>query len=387
MKSFHLLDKTVDEVIALRRILHKSPALSGKELPTQQLIKQFLKKKLQDCSISEIAGTGLIADFKFFEEGKTIVIRADIDALPIPEEQIFFYASCIKGVSHKCGHDGHAAILAGLAVLLQENPFNCGRVILLFQPAEEIGTGAKEVLKDPYFKDLSVDFVFGFHNLPGFEKGQIVIAPKYFASASKGMSIRLSGTPAHAAYPESGKSPASAMAEIINELSTITELNDRYDNFVMLTIVHAQLGERAFGTAPGEAEICATLRSYDNTNMLKLCYDASLSAREIADEFRLKILIEYEDEFDATINHVEACKIIDDAADICAFPKTYITEPFRWSEDFGQFTSAYCGAMFGIGAGKTHPDLHTANYDFPDDIIANAITMLYAIINEGLHNQ
>lgn len=384
MKSFHLLGKTVDEVIALRKILHKYPGLSGKEQRTQQILKQFLESKIQNYAISKIACTGLIADFQFPKPGKTIVIRADIDALPIQENQNLFYASCKQGISHKCGHDGHAAILAGLSVLLQENPFDCGRVILLFQPAEEVGTGAKEVLKDSYFKDLAIDFVFGFHNLPGFEKGQIVIAPKYFASASKGMSIKLSGTPAHAAYPESGKSPASAMTEIINELNTITESNDRYDNFVLLTLVHAQLGERAFGTAPGKAEICATLRSYDNTNMQKLCYDASLIAREIADEYRLKIMIEWEDEFDATINHVDACKIIDDAADVCTFQKTYITEPFRWSEDFGQFTSAYCGAMFGIGAGKTHPDLHTTEYDFPDDIIPNAITMLYTIISEGL---
>ncbi len=378
-------DKIIEEAIALRKILHKSPCLSGNEETTRHTIISFLQKNITNAIITDIAETGLLVDIPFNESGNTVVFRADIDALPIDEHLNVFHSSVVPGVSHKCGHDGHAAILAGFALLLNQKPLTCGRILLVFQPAEETGEGAKCVLKDEKFNSISKDFIFGFHNIPGFESGKILIAQKYFASASKGLKIKLIGRPAHAAYPETGKSPATAMAEVITALDVLTQNSDRYDNFVLLTIVYAKLGEQAFGTAPGNAEVFATLRSYDNENMQKLCYDAVLMAKEVAQKYGVEIQISWTDVFDATLNHPGACKLIDDAADDCHFEKHYLAAPFRWSEDFGQYTSVIPGAMFGIGAGVAWPHLHTEHYDFPDEIIEPTIQMLYKIAEAAVN--
>ncbi|NTW33788.1 MAG: amidohydrolase [Bacteroidetes bacterium] len=370
----------IDKLVVLRKKLHKNAELSEMEFRTRELISGFIKTNAPDGVIQNIGTTGLAVIFDSKNPGNTIMFRADIDALPITENISFAqYSSVNKGVSHKCGHDGHAAILCGLACLLNESlPLN-GKIVLLFQPAEETGKGAKKIIEDEFFKQILPDYIFAMHNLPGFEKNQIVLTSKNFASASKGMIIKIAGKQAHAAYPEYGKNPAIAMSEIIRSLDSLIADSERFDNFVLLTIVYAKLGDKVFGTAPGEAEICATLRSFDNDNMKKLCYEAELIVRETAVLHELNIVIEWTDEFEATSNNPDALRVISEIADKSGLVKKYLNEPFRWSEDFGQFTSRYCGAMFGVGAGIDHPQLHTSEYDFPDDIIETSMNVFYEI--------
>jgi amidohydrolase len=371
----------IEEIIKLRRELHSNAELSLSEYKTKKLIIDFLKKHAASFQIVDIAETGIAAVFDSGNPGPTLMFRADTDALPISENAGLPYASCNTGVSHKCGHDGHSAILCGFASVLQKEFSWSGKIILLFQPAEETGQGALHVLNDPAFINIEPDFVFALHNLPGFEKNAIIVKKEQFASASKGMIIKLKGRACHAAYPEQGINPAFAFAEIIQKIADIPEYSESYDNFILTTIVHAILGEPAFGTAAGSAEIRVTLRSYDNHNMQRLVHECSLIVDEKAKENNLEYTIEWADEFEETFNYPETDEIIEKAANECRLKIVHLPFPFRWSEDFGRFTAKYKGAMFGIGAGKEHSALHTKEYDFPDEIIETGVYMFSSIMN------
>ena len=164
----------------IREELHRHPELSGQEKHTIQYIRQVLQE-FQPSRIHPLEkGHGLVAEYSFPGEGLTLLFRADIDAVAIAEKSPLPYCSENPGVAHKCGHDGHSTILLGLAFQMREiiNELNC-RVILLFQPEEETGYGAKNIINDARFADIKPDYIFGLHNLPGYPLGSIVIKNVY----------------------------------------------------------------------------------------------------------------------------------------------------------------------------------------------------------------
>ncbi|PKP14278.1 MAG: amidohydrolase, partial [Bacteroidetes bacterium HGW-Bacteroidetes-23] len=193
------LNQRLESLIRFRKELHKNPELSGKEIETAKRIVSFLEQYPPDEMQTNVGGTGIIAVYKGVEEGKSILFRSELDALPIKETNSFEHISIKNNVSHKCGHDGHTAILCGLASELHHQRPEKGNVILLFQPAEENGSGAEKVANDDNFKNYKPDFVFALHNLPGFDKNQIVVKDDTFSCAVKSIIIRLKGKIAHAA--------------------------------------------------------------------------------------------------------------------------------------------------------------------------------------------
>lgn len=371
----------LQKIIELRQELHKQPELSDFEFITAERITNFLVQYNPTEIIRGIGGNGIICIFKGSEEGPSVLFRCDMDALPITEENEFKYKSKEKGVSHKCGHDGHMAIMVGLAELFSKKPPQKGQAILLFQPSEENGQGAKRVLNDEKFKKLKIDYTFALHNLPGFPEGEVILKKDAFASASKGLVIKLVGKTSHAAEPENGLSPAMAMSNIIKELTFLPSEN-RFADFTLVTVVFAKLGEIAFGTSPGNAEIMATLRSYSNDDMQLLTERAHTIVKENAFRHNLKFEISFTEEFPATINNKESIKHIEKAVVSNGFKHRYLSEPFRWSEDFGYFTQKFPGAIFGLGSGENHPQLHNPDYDFPDSIIENGVRMFHGIYSQ-----
>lgn len=372
----------LNELIALRKDLHQHPELSGKEIFTSENLARYVATNQPDKIITQLGGTGFAAIFEGKLPGKTLLFRAEMDALPISEINDFGHKSAFAGISHKCGHDGHATILAGLSRILHQNPINSGKVILLFQPAEETGNGAKAILLDKKFERIKPDFVFALHNLPGFPLDQIIVGDTNFAAASKGMIIKLFGKTSHAAYPESGLNPALAMTGIIRDLIQLSIEKQGFKDFVLLTIIHSRLGDMAFGTSPGYAEVMATLRSFNNRDMEILTQKAIKIVEETTDKYGLTEKINFTEEFPATVNHPGAVDFVRNSASKNGFTIHEINQPFRWSEDFGHFTNKFPGAFFGIGSGKNHPDLHNPDYDFADELIETGIRMFHGIVEE-----
>jgi amidohydrolase len=305
--------------------------------------------------------------------------------LPIDEENAFEHKSVYENISHKCGHDGHMSIVSGLIPILSENKIKKGKVVLLFQPAEETGQGASLVLSDAKFTKLKPDFAFALHNLPGFKKNQIIIKKDVFASASKGLIIRLKGKTSHAGEPERGITPSLAVAELIQEITALPK-NKIIQDFSLVTIIHSRIGERAFGTTPGYAELMATLRSYKDEDINKLTDLSEQLINRIAADHKLKYEIEWVEEFPSTKNDNDCVEIISQCAEENNLRINEIDKPFRWSEDFGHFTHNYKGALFGLGSGINQPQLHNPDYDFPGEIISTGTKMFYSIIKKVLES-
>jgi amidohydrolase len=317
--------------------------------------------------ITDIGGTGFAVCFGTKNSGKTIVIRSELDAIPIQEPKTLEYHSVHAGVSHKCGHDGHMAILALVGKKLSEVMPVSGRVVLVFQPAEETGDGARAVVADPKFTNLNPDYIFALHNVPSFPMGEVIIKPGTFCCASQGQIIRLHGKPAHAAQPETGISPVAAVAELLSYFENLPELINTQNSSTFATVVGVRVGEEAFGVAASEAEIYVTLRAETDLEMAEMTSLVASKVEILAEKHQLQYQLSTKDRFNATQNHIEAVDLIKES--LVSHRIHQIKQPFRWSEDFGAFTQHYTGAIFGLGAGEETPALHDIEYDFPDYLI------------------
>jgi amidohydrolase len=374
------MESDYKSLIELRRILHSHPDLSGYEDKTAARIESYLSEYAPDEIVTGIGGAGLAAIYNGVADGPRVVVRCELDALPIPETIDLDYGSQNQGAAHKCGHDGHMTIVTGLARIFHAQRPEKGTVMLLYQPAEEIGKGALRVVEDKKFKALAPDYVFALHNLPGYPKGQIILREDVFASASKGLIIELTGATSHAAEPEKGRNPALALAQLIEDLSAAPQLFTALHETAKVTVIHARLGEIAFGTSPGYATVMATLRSHSQEVMDRLAKECEELAVKAAETFGLKVSIRWDEEFPATVNDNPLVHMIADTARALGYKTCYEPHPFAWSEDFGHFTGRYRGAMFGLGAGENHPALHHPHYDFPDELIEPGIGMFAEII-------
>lgn len=372
----------LNSLVKLRRELHQNPELSGKEHQTRERLKKHLADRGVQ-SIQDLGETGFICEFHGEEEGPTVLIRGDIDALPIQEINTFGYRSITDGVSHKCGHDGHSTILCGLAESLVKEPILKGTALLLFQPAEENGEGAKSILADPNFH-YRPNFVFALHNLPGYPLHQIVCREQSFTAAAKSIIISLEGKTSHAAEPEKGLNPGRAISRIIDMFDEVSQPNPEFSDFALSTPIHINMGTLAYGVSAGYGEVHYTLRTWDNEVMKEFTEVIESRVKNITNSENLGLQISWTQEFSANENDSEAVDEIVNAARINSFKYIEREIPFKWGEDFGLFTEKFKGAMFGIGSGEDCPALHNPDYDFPDEIIPTGVNMFHSIIKNLL---
>lgn len=368
-----------DLFIQFRRELHQFPDLSGQEVDTHHRIKTFVSQ-FAPSRMTDVAGTGLLLQYGQDAAGPVTLIRADIDALPIQEVNTFAHRSRNGGVSHKCGHDGHAAILARLASLLAAKPVMKGRVYLVFQPAEETGQGAAAVLNDPAFAKIRPDRAFALHNLPGYEQGVIVCKPGPFTPSVLSMIVTFTGKVAHSAEPENGLNPAYAMADFMLKARQAQQPDPASDDFTLITPVYTTMGERSYGISAGYGEVHLTLRTQNAGRMDALNTYLLAIVSKLSVESGLVIAVSYTDAFFANENDEKAVEQIRSSARMRGYDFIEKQEPFKWGEDFGLFTQTYKGAMFGIGNGIDSPALHNNDYDFNDALIEPAARLFLDLI-------
>ena len=368
-KAKHPILNFMPELINLRRELHAHPEPSDNEQKTAAILTEFMHQFKPDEVIAPLGSNGVAFVFDSGRPGPTVVFRCELDAIPVEEKNDFAYRSRIPGLAHKCGHDGHMAIMAGFGHLLSLNRPQKGRIILHFQPAEETGQGAAAVVDDQKFKNLNPDYAFALHNLPGYPLGAILLKSGTINCASRGMIIRLIGITSHSAWPEDGLSPAEPMCDLIRDLAGLPATSRLNQFFCKVTVGHARLGDAAFGLSPGYAEVMATLRSETDAAMSILVERALNLVKEKATESNLNYEIGWEEEFIASSNDPGACDIVKKAGMAAGAEVIDFKEALPVSEDFGQFTARIPGAMFFLGAGEDCPGLHQADYDFPEELI------------------
>ncbi len=374
----------VRELTRLRRRLHTVAELSGHEEQTARLLSETLEGLAPDHLMGGLGGHGLAGVFGDGEAGPTVLLRADMDALPIEEPPSLEHASHNPGVSHKCGHDGHMAMAVGVARRFSKQRPGRGRLVVLFQPAEETGRGAAEVIRDSRFADIRPDIAVAVHNLPGFELGDVILREGPFACASRGLVCELTGTSSHAAEPERGRSPALAVAHIITAWSSSRQLFTGLSESAQATVIHAAVGRPAFGTSPGDGRVMATLRAPDDALIDSLEERLTEVARGVAEAWDVVPAFRTEEIFPATNNDPEIVAIIGDAAAALGCTVTRPDQPFAWSEDFGHFSGVCPSALFGLGAGVDRPALHHPDFDFPDALIPGGVELLETTLRRWL---
>lgn len=366
----------LNQLIQLRQELHQSPEIAGEEGNTASKILSFFSKMGPDEVIENLGGFGLAFIFKGKTAGPRTLFRAELDALPIQESGNPSYKSKIDGKGHLCGHDGHMAIICGLGEKLAAQRPEKGELVLLFQPAEETGQGARRILEDPNFQRIKPDFAFALHNLPGFPLHQLVIRKGTFASGSIGMTITLTGKTSHAAHPEAGINPAHAIAQLIQILPQLTE---KLKGFALVTVIHAEIGSLAFGTSAGKGSLSLTIRAFDQEELDILIQRIEEKVKSISESEKLKFEISYREEFAVSQNDPEAGTIAESIMKELGFDIYDKPEPFRWSEDFGLFSQSGPAYLFGLGSGENCPQLHEPTYDFPDELIESGVKLFEAI--------
>nr|WP_321445331.1 amidohydrolase [uncultured Cohaesibacter sp.] len=399
--SFHLSNSMLDQLVDFRHEIHRHPDLPGLEGETAKRVEAALAPlspdqlvtglgAWQEADGSDWGGTGIAAIFdgERIEDGPTLLFRCELDGLPISEQSEAAHRSMVDGQAHSCGHDGHMTILLGLAMRLANKRPARGRVILLFQPAEETGKGARAVAKDPAFQTLKPDMAFALHNLPGLSHGEVWLKDGAMCCASRGMRIKLEGKTSHASLPQDGLSPLDGVMRIVAGLKALSNGLDEGqqldEDFKLVTITHIDMGEPCFGISPANAEIWVTLRTVTDDAMAGLVEAAHSLATDTAKAEGLLLSLSEDDVFDACTNAPETTEMVRQALVAEEIPYSAQPDPMRFSEDFGIFGQSHPTTLFLLGSGKSHPQLHNPDYDFPDSLLSSGVRIFERIIRQTL---
>ena len=363
------MDDLWKTITALRHKLHKYPELSGQEFQTKECLKSFICMNTQ-LKIRD-KGTWFYALYepKVNNGASPIAFRADMDALPIPETISLPYGSAKPNIAHKCGHDGHCAVLAAVAVLLEQDLAVRRPVYLIFQSAEETGQGGKTCAD--FVSETDISEVYAFHNLSGYPENAVMVRDRLTQCASKGLLVQFTGESAHAGTPENGRNPASALGS----MALYAEKINKESSSCLCTVVSIQEGSRDFGISPGQGEIAFTLRAEADDVLENMDLTLRTQAEKLTDQYGLTVSFEEFDPFPATINHPRCAEKVRRTAAKAGYSCVNMKQPWRPSEDFGWYTKIRPGAMFYVGSGTNWPMPHQPAYDFNDHILPTAATV------------
>jgi amidohydrolase len=388
----------LSSITQLRHELHQNPDLSGQEGPSRDRILSFLShhglRTTTDGSIGivpNLGGTGLGLIIDSLVPGPRVLVRAELDGLPIQDCCGKPWQSNKSVVSHSCGHDGHASILAGLALHWFHGPPSQGAVLLVFQPAEETGQGAQAVLQDPQWAQFKPTQGFTLHGIPGVPLGTVTTKPGTFACGSLGLAISFVGRQCHAAYPDQGINPLVPAGWFLDQVNMLnSQILNQGDNQTFATPVFVGAGTPGFGTTPDDCNIQITVRSPDQTKLLGLRDILQENAQEAWSQnpnpgaSEGKVLVSEHDQFPATVNDLSLFHLVAKVSQNLSYNFRELDQPFPWSEDFGYFASQFPCCYLGLGAGEDSPILHSGMYDFPDELLIKGLELVISLVNQTL---
>jgi len=364
------------KITALRHQLHRHPELSGREQGTMARLKAFLR---ENTSLTVVDRDGWFYAMKEAPSPAEapIAFRADTDALPIDEGIPLPHGSLCPGIAHKCGHDGHSAALCGLALELDKLTLS-RTVYLIFQPAEEIGQGARRCAE--LLREKSIGEIYAFHNLGGYPEGTVIYRRGLTQPASEGLSITLRGRQSHASAPELGINPAEAASRLVLRARELAAAPHR--GMVLCTVTGVRVGTGDFGISAGDGEVRMTLRAEEESELENLESILLQYADALAEETGLTAAHQITDRFPETRNHDFCLDRVIRAAQKLNIPTLAMTKLWRASEDFGYYTKICPGAIFYLGSGESYSPLHTREYDFNDRLLPTAVDLFKVLATE-----
>jgi amidohydrolase len=382
-----LLRDLLPRLVELRRDLHRHPELGFEEHRTQGVVGDWLRA--HGYAPRAVAGTGLCADLHPGSEGPTVALRADLDALPMTETTALPHRSEHEGRAHKCGHDGHTAILCGVAAVLAAGRGALpGNVRLLFQPAEEgvRGGGAKVMVGEGVLD--GVREVYGLHNWPGFPKGEVRVTEGPTMAEVWEWRLRLVGRGGHASEPQVCRDPIAAGAQLVSALHTIPSRDVGHGGGAVLSVTAFQAGT-THNVIPGEARLMGTVR----------CFDGALGERvvdrlrEVVDgacrAMRVEPQLQVDRGFPVLVNDPECAAAVHGAAAAVVGEGRVSADglPLAAAEDFAYFARQVPGAYFFLGAGRPGeqtPGCHHPDFDFDDDLLGIGVRVFAELVARRL---
>ncbi len=371
MKLNPTLLNAMPELVAIRRDLHAHPELGLDEVRTSAFVAGYLEELGYNVTRG-LAKTGLVATLVNGTGKRSIGIRADMDALPIPEETGLDYASKTPGLMHACGHDGHTAMLLGAAKAIAERRNFDGTVHLIFQPAEENFGGAKIMMDEGLFDRFPCDAVFALHNEPGLPFGQFALREGPIMAAVDEAHITVNGRGGHGAEPQETADPIVAGASIVMALQTVVSRNIHPLDPTVVTVGAFHAGAVS-NVIPERAEIIVGIRSFDPAVRDELQRRITLIAENQAASYGMTATVDYQRGYDPTVNHKAETDFVRDLARRFAGAEKVVDleRPYMGSDDFAFMLAERPGTYFFLGS-NTSPDdkpLHHAGYDFNDDLL------------------
>jgi hippurate hydrolase len=372
------------QLTALRRDIHAHPELCFQELRTADLVARCLA----DWGIPLHRGlgtTGVVGIIKG-ERGdspRAIGLRADMDALPMTEHNTFAHASVHPGKMHACGHDGHTAMLLAAGQHLAQHRDFAGTVYLIFQPAEEGGGGAREMIKEGLFERFPMDAVYGMHNWPGLAAGSFAVCKGPAFASSNEFAITISGKGGHAAMPHTGIDPVPIACQMVQAFQTIITRNKKPSEPAVISVTMIHTGE-ATNVVPDTCEIQGTVRTFTLEVLDMIEQRMREVAQHTAAAFGAEVEFSFHRNYPPTINHDAEVDFLQQVmVDLVGPDKAVAFEPTMGAEDFSYFLLEKPGAYFVIGngdgdhrgayAGHDHSlgpcTLHNPNYDFNDAVL------------------
>lgn len=376
-----------DEAKTWRRTIHQHPELLFDLPKTAALVTEKLKEFGCDEVVGGIAKTGVVAVINGIRgPGRTIALRSDMDALPMSEQTNLPYASKVENMMHACGHDGHTAMLLATAKQLAESRDFAGKAVLIFQPAEEGGAGARVMIEEGILERFGIEEVYGMHNEPGLDVGSFAIRSGPMMAGGDRFVITINGKGGHAAYPHLSHDPVLAGAQMIVALQAIASRFTNPFDPVVVSITFMEGGNAgALNVIPASIRIGGTIRTM-NSETRKMVEERF---REVvvstAKSFGSEAVIDWRPGYPVTVNDPEKTKIAAAAASAVAGADKVDT---NWpatmgSEDFSYMLEKRPGAFIWLGNGDS-ADLHNPAYDFNDDAIAHGIRYWLSLVGERL---
>lgn len=385
MNTIEIVNEWHQEITEWRQTLHSMPEV-GFELHNTS---QYVANKLESWAIRidrSFGQTGVVGIIDgTLGEGRTIAYRADMDALPMQDQTGKPYASQNPGKSHACGHDGHMAMLLATARYYSENRNFRGRIIFLFQPAEEIGAGAKAMMKDGVFEKYPFDEVYGFHNMPRLPDNTISLRYGPITGAGEKFSLVVRGCSGHSSVPHKCVNPITISAKIITAWQSIVSECVPCSEMGVLAVTKIMSGE-VFNSIPESAEAGGTIRYYQREVGDTMRRKMQLLASSIAEAYNAEAEVEFEVLCPATVNTHEQTDCVIEVAKQTVGADMLDTnvEPSPGGEDMAFFKKddSVGACFFMIGSQGTN--LHTCDFDFDDSIIPLGVTMLCRIAEQRL---
>ncbi|AYG60749.1 M20 aminoacylase family protein [Rhizobium jaguaris] len=375
-----------DEVTEWRRHIHTRPELMYAVENTAAFVAEKLRAFGVDEVVTRIGRTGVVGLIRGKGEGRTVGLRADMDALPLTEITGKPWASTTPGKMHACGHDGHTAMLLGAAKYLAETRNFNGNIAVIFQPAEEGGAGGDAMVKDGMMERFRIEEVYGMHNLPGLPVGQFAIRKGAIMAATDEFTITIRGRGGHAAMPHKTIDPIAIGAQIITNLQLIASRSANPLKSVVVSVTKFNAGN-AYNVIPNDASFAGTVRTLDPEirDLAEQRFRQIVSG--IAASHDAEADIQFHRNYPVTVNHAEETEHALAAARDIAGPANVIpdVDPMMGGEDFSYMLNARPGAFIFVGNGDT-AGLHNPAYDFNDEAIAHGISYWVRLAEQRLNN-